>query len=50
MQDDNNRAMELPDVEVTAQLVKCKFLSMPVYADKVSNVNNPGMKCGCTSI
>ncbi|KAG0620338.1 hypothetical protein M758_4G208700 [Ceratodon purpureus] len=48
-QNDNNRAVEPPDVEITAQLVKCKFLSMPVYADKVSNVNNPGMSWSCTS-
>jgi len=47
---DNDRTVEPPDVEVSAQLVKCKFLSMPVYADKVTNLNNDtGMSClSCT--
>lgn len=39
-QDESNGVVEPPDVEVSAQLVKCKYLGVPVYADKVSNLNN----------
>lgn len=49
MLQDDIKAVEPPDVEISAQLVKCKFLGVPVYTDKVSNLNNNGMRWPCTS-
>lgn len=39
-QDHDEETVEHKEVEISAQLVKCKFMGLPTYMEKVYNVDS----------